>query len=46
MVGPLAVGALTQLYGIRTGFVSCGVVAILLLIPLTRSQALRASASR
>jgi MFS family permease len=46
MVGPLAVGALTQVYGIRAGFVSCGVVAILLLIPLSRSQALRASASR
>jgi DHA1 family multidrug resistance protein-like MFS transporter len=45
MVGPLAVGALTQLSGIRTGFVSCGIVAILLLIPLGRSQVLRASAS-
>jgi MFS family permease len=46
MVGPLAVGALTQLYGVRAGFVACGVVAMLLLIPLIRSQALRAAASR
>jgi MFS family permease len=46
MVGPLAVGALTQLYGIRIGFVSCGVIAILLLIPFALSRALRAAASR
>ena len=41
MVGPLVVGLLTQMFGIRTGFVTCGTVALVLLIPLARSQALR-----
>jgi MFS family permease len=37
MVGPLLVGALTQMFGIRTGFVTCGMIAFALLIPLARS---------
>jgi len=41
MVGPLVVGLLTQMFGIRTGFITCGTVALVLLIPLARSQALR-----
>jgi MFS family permease len=40
MVGPLLVGLLTQLYGVRTGFVSCGVLALLCVIPLARTRAL------
>jgi MFS family permease len=43
MVGPLLVGLLTQLYGVRTGFVSCGSLALLFVIPLARGRALRAS---
>jgi MFS family permease len=46
MVGPLLVGFLTQMFGIRTGFVTCGAVAFVLVIPLARSQALRAPASK
>jgi MFS family permease len=41
MVGPLLVGALTQISGIRTGFVACGTMAFVLLIPLVRSSAFR-----
>jgi MFS family permease len=41
MVGPLLVGALTQMFGIRTGFVTCGTMAFALLIPLARSAAFR-----
>lgn len=37
MVGPLAVGALTQYYGVRAGFVACGVGAGLLVLVLARS---------
>jgi DHA1 family multidrug resistance protein-like MFS transporter len=37
MVGPLLVGALTQLFGVRTGFVSCGAVALVLLGLLARA---------
>jgi len=43
MVGPLLVGSLTQMFGIRAGFVTCGVIAFVLLILLARSQALRPS---
>ena len=35
MVGPLLIGALTQAFGVRIGFVSCGVLALLLLCLLT-----------
>lgn len=31
MVGPLLVGLITQFFGVRTGFVACGAVALLLL---------------
>jgi MFS family permease len=41
MVGPLLVGALTQMFGIRTGFVTCGTMALVLLIPLVRSTTFR-----
>jgi MFS family permease len=34
MVGPLLVGLLTQLYGIRTGFFTCGAIGLLLVVPL------------
>ena len=42
MVGPLLVGVLTQFFGVRTGFVTCGALALLLVIPLIRSPSLRA----
>jgi MFS family permease len=42
MVGPLLVGALTQFFGVRTGFVTCGALALLFVIPLIRSPSLRA----
>ena len=41
MVGPLLIGALTQAFGVRTGFVSCGTLALVLLVVLasvTRNQ--------
>ena len=38
MVGPLSVGLLTQFFGVRAGFVTCGVLALLLLIPLAIAQ--------
>jgi MFS family permease len=41
MVGPLLVGALTQLFGVRIGFVTCGAVAVML---LSCSVGLRCSA--
>ena len=37
MVGPLLVGGLTQFFGVRVGFVTCGMVAVALLIVLARS---------
>jgi DHA1 family tetracycline resistance protein-like MFS transporter len=40
MVGPLAVGVVTQFYGVRAGFVVCGVGAGLLVFVLTRSASL------
>lgn len=36
MVGPLLVGAVTQFLGVRIGFVSCGAVALLALMLLSR----------
>lgn len=41
MVGPLLIGALTQAFGVRIGFVSCGALALALLVMLasiTRSD--------
>jgi len=40
MVGPLIVGALTQFFGVRFGFVSCGILALVLLVLLVKSRAL------
>ncbi len=42
MVGPLVVGALTQFFGVRSGFVSCGLLALALLVLLVKSRALPA----
>ena len=41
MIGPLLVGALTQFFGVRVGFVSCGAVALVLLVALARIPAFR-----
>jgi MFS family permease len=41
MAGPLAVGALTQFFGIRVAFVACAVVGIGCLVLLLRSPGLR-----
>ncbi len=43
MVGPLLVGALTQLFGVRVGFVSCGAVALVLVAALARQPAFHPS---
>jgi len=40
MIGPLLIGALTEFFGVRVGFVSCGVLAVLFLIALARSRTL------
>jgi MFS family permease len=42
MVGPLLVGALTQFFGVRVGFVTCAAVAVVLLVVLARSPAFSA----
>ncbi|HDR9757804.1 TPA: MFS transporter [Burkholderia cepacia ATCC 25416] len=39
MVGPLLVGLLTQFYGVRVGFVTCGALALIFLMLLSRSLA-------
>ena len=41
MVGPLLVGALTHFFGVRAAFVTCGTLALLFVLPLIRSSALR-----
>lgn len=41
MVGPLLIGLLTQFFGVRTGFVSCGVLALAALLLLQRFRATR-----
>jgi ACDE family multidrug resistance protein len=38
MVGPVGIGLLTQVFGIRVGFVTCAALALLLLIPLMLSS--------
>lgn len=45
MVGPLLVGALTQAFGVRTGFVACGTLALIFLLLLTRLGGPRAVAT-
>ena len=42
MVGPLLVGGLTQFFGVRVGFVTCGAGAVVLLVVLARSPAFSA----
>ena len=49
MVGPLLIGLLTQLFGIRFAFVACGLLALAFLVVLTRSRGIsleRTSQSR
>jgi MFS family permease len=41
MVGPVLVGGLTQFFGVRVGFVTCGAVAVVLLVILARSPTFR-----
>ncbi len=43
-VGPITIGLLTQVYGVRTGFISCGTVAIVLLLTLSLSKTFRTGA--
>ena len=45
MVGPLLIGLLTQLYGVRVGFVACGGLALVFLLLLARSKTLNPTAS-
>ncbi len=45
MVGPLLIGLLTQLYGVRVGFVACGGLALVFLLLLARSKTLNPAAS-
>lgn len=45
MVGPLAIGAITQLFGVRTGFVTCGALALICVAALARVGAFRARRS-
>ena len=40
MTGPLAVGLITQFYGVHTGFITCGVLALIFLFVLARSRTL------
>jgi MFS family permease len=41
MIGPLLVGALTQFFGVRAGFVACGAVALAFVVLLSRSEGFR-----
>lgn len=45
MVGPVLIGLLTQLYGVRVGFVACGGLALVFLLLLARTQTLNPAAS-
>jgi hypothetical protein len=42
MTGPLAVGTLTQVFGIRTGFVVCGLAALVSVLPMMRARTVQA----
>ena len=44
MVGPITIGLLTQVYGVRTGFISCGASATVLLLTLFLSKTFRTGA--
>lgn len=41
MMGPLLIGLLTQVFGVRVGFVTCAVLAMVFLVLLARSPALK-----
>lgn len=41
MAGPLMIGLLTQLYGVRVGFVTCGALALLFLLALVFSGVIK-----
>lgn len=41
MIGPLLIGLLTQFYGVRVGFVACGLLALFLLTLLARSPSFK-----
>lgn len=41
MIGPLLIGLLTQFYGVRAGFITCGALALLFLLALASSGTLR-----
>jgi len=43
MIGPLLIGLLTQLYGVRVGFVTCGALALLFLFILSRSRTFKSA---
>ena len=43
MVGPLLIRLVTQFYGVRVGFVSCGALALIALVSLRRLLAAEAS---
>ncbi len=43
MIGPLFVGALTQFFGVRVGFVTCGVAALMFVVFLSRAKEFRAA---
>jgi MFS family permease len=40
MIGPLLIGLLTQFFGVRIGFVTCGALALMFLFVLTRVRTL------
>ena len=41
MAGPLMIGLLTQFYGVRVGFVTCGALALLFLLALVFSGVIK-----
>ena len=46
MIGPLLVGALTQFFGVRVGFVTCGAVALAFVVLLSRAKEFKPSGIR
>ncbi|MDE2428221.1 MAG: MFS transporter [Burkholderiales bacterium] len=43
MVGPLMIGLITQFFGVRVGFLTCGTLALVLLFLLARSRTFQSS---
>lgn len=41
MTGPLAVGLITQFYGVHIGFITCGALALIFLLLLAQSRTLK-----